>query len=77
MKQVEDWNIIYNKVVYEFSDGSQKTIERSKFDEYIREMDYNLWHNQVDVDDFRPYTPSDKEYARVENEFFGNYFNEK
>ena len=74
MREVEDWNIIDDKVVYEFSDGSQKIVERSKFDEYVREMDYNLWHNQVDVDDFRPYTPSNREYKKEEVQFFDNYF---
>lgn len=77
MKEVEDWNIIDDKVVYDFSDGTQQTIERSLFDEYVKEMDYNLWHTQVAEDDFVPYTPSDEEYARVEKEFFSDYFKDK
>lgn len=77
MKQVEDWNIIDGKVVYDFTDGTQETVERSKFEEYVKEMDYNIFHTQIAEDEFVPYTPSDEEYIKAEKEFFDDYFKDK
>lgn len=57
-----------------FEDEHTELFSRDLFAEYVQEMDYNIFHVQVAEDDFKPYTPSDKELLQAENEFWDKYF---
>jgi hypothetical protein len=71
-KVLEDWNYEGIYVVYDFNDGSTIVLARELFIQEIRETD--MYSNQVDVDEFESYIPTDKQFKEDEHKFFNNYF---
>jgi hypothetical protein len=71
-----DWEYLNdNDVMFYYLNDKTDTVDRSLFNDYIKEV--GLFERQISEDDFEPYTPTEGQYKQAEKEFWNDFFNIK
>lgn len=63
-----------DEVLFYYLNDKTDTVDRQIFKDDLKEASENVFHHQVDADRFERYTPSKKEYNKVETDFWNKYF---